>query len=348
MRKIYIWGTGNIANSISENIKNEDIQGYIETRKTKDFFKGKVIYQYDEKIEDYDAIIIASSQVDSIHASASEKGYDLDKLIFVKKCYLINASENIDWKREILGEINFQRYAAEYDLYKYSFFEKDKELYNQLNKRNTFKIDDKNDYPIIKDKYGYAGDVDSYFWQDLWAAKLIYVNKPSVHYDIGSRLDGFIAHVLSYGIPVRMIDIRPFPIEIEGLDTIVADATNLETFADDSIESLSALCSLEHFGLGRYGDPIDPEACFKCFESIQKKLKKGGHLYISVTIGYERVEFNAHRIFYPQTIIDSFKELELIEFSTIDTNIEKNVDVHKYDDEQKRGGRFGLFHFRKY
>lgn len=169
------------------------------------------------------------------------------------------------------------------------------------------------------------------------------------HYDIGSRLDGFIAHVLSYGIPVHMIDIRPFPTKIAGLDTVVADATNLDIFADNSIESLSALCSLEHFGLGRYGDTVDPEACFKCFDSIQKKLKTGGHLYISVPIGQERVEFNAHRVFYPSTILECFSELNLVEFSCADnTEIEKNVDIHKYDNECNiRKARFGLFHLKK-
>ena len=67
-----------------------------------------------------------------------------------------------------------------------------------------------------------------------------------------------------------------------------------------SIDSMSALCSIEHFGLGRYGDPIDPDSCFKCFDSIQKKLRKGGQLYISLPIGRERVEFNAH----PQSYVN--------------------------------------------
>ena len=60
---------------------------------------------------------------------------------------------------------------------------------------------------------------------------------------------------------------------------------------------MSALCSLEHLGLRRYGDKIDPEACFKCFDAIQKKARKGGKLYISVPIGKECVEFNAHLFF---------------------------------------------------
>lgn len=82
-------------------------------------------------------------------------------------------------------------------------------------------------------------------------------------------------------IDVTMIDVRKFPGEVEGLDTIVDDATTLHQIPDESIESMSALCSLEHFGLGRYGDAIDPEACFKCFANIQKKLKKGASIHLS-------------------------------------------------------------------
>lgn len=90
---------------------------------------------------------------------------------------------------------------------------------------------------------------------------MVFNNRPEIHYNIGSRLDGFIAHILAMGIPVKMIDIRPFPTEIEGLDTIVDDVTCLRQFEDNSIESLSALCSLEHFGLGRYGDGRNGESC---------------------------------------------------------------------------------------
>lgn len=349
MKKIFIWGTGKIANFVAENINDKYIVGYIETKKAKENFRGKKVYQYDEELKDFDAIIVANTYVDAIFDSAIEKEYVLNKLIFMKKCNSINPTDNLEWKRYILEEVNYQCYLAEYDLFDYSFYISDKQLYKQLNKRENFQINEANNYPIIKEKYGFAGMTGPYFWQDLWAAKLIYKHNPLEHYDIGSRLDGFIAHVLSYGIPIHMIDIRPFPTEIEGLDTIVADATNLEVFADNSIESLTALCSLEHFGLGRYGDLIDPEACFKCFSCIQKKLKVGGHLYISIPIGKERVEFNAHRIFYPSTIIECFKDLELIEFSCANNEeIEKEVEIHKYDDDcVSRGTRFGLFHFKK-
>lgn len=72
-------------------------------------------------------------------------------------------------------------------------------------------------------------------------------------------------------------------------------------------------------------------------------------MYISVPIGMERVEFNAHRIFYPATIIDSFPDTELIEFScATEEQIEYDVYIHKYDQDRHNGNyRFGLFHFCK-
>lgn len=220
---------------------------------------------------------------------------------------------------------------------------------NQGARGNWFVIKDENIWPIIRDKFMEAGSVHNYFLQDLWAARLVYQNLPQEHYDIGSRLDGFIAHVLSFGVPVKMIDIRPFPEEIDGLETMVGNATDLKEFEDESMESLSALCSLEHFGLGRYGDPVDPEACFKCFENIQRKLKKGGNFYLALPVGRERVEFNAHRIFYASTIIECFHNLQLMEFScAADKKIERDVEIHKYDQDTHDGEyRYGLFHFRK-
>ena len=94
---------------------------------------------------------------------------------------------------------------------------------------------------------------------------------------------------------------------------------------------------------------IDPEACFKCFAEIQKKIKVRGHLYIAVPVGKERIEFNAHRVFYVETIVREFDQVKLLEYScTADGKIEYNVDIHKYDWDKHNGNyRYGLFHFIK-
>ncbi len=228
-------------------------------------------------------------------------------------------------------------------------FKTDLKTYTDLNKHGSFTINKKYIWPCLDDKGLDAGDLGSYFWQDLWCAKLVFENSPVHHFDIGSRIDGFIAHLSVFRENIHLIDIRPLDTQIPGVDFIQADATTLGGVADESIESLSALCSLEHFGLGRYGDPIDPDACFKAFNSIIRVLKKGGHAYISVPIGKEHVEFNAHRIFSPRTVIDSFKHMELVEFSvTKGESIEKDVSIDKYNcEDDNMGTRFGLFHFVK-
>lgn len=227
-------------------------------------------------------------------------------------------------------------------------FNRDKKAYKKCNSTN-FIVNYRYVYPCLTDRYKDAGTGGGYFWMDLWCARLIAENNPHEHYDIGSRLDGFIAHLASFRGNIHLIDIRALDMDIPGVAFKQEDATNLQGIPDNSIESISALCSLEHFGLGRYGDPVDPDACFKAMQSISRVIMPGGHAYISVPIGWEHLEFNAHRIFYASTIIDSFKDLELIEFSATNGNgIEKNISIIKYDAEMdNRGSRFGLFHFKK-
>lgn len=349
MKKIFIWGTGKTAENLIKNGLPGEVKGYIETVRRKDWFCNKKVYELTELSEDYDAIVVANNHGNEIYQTAARLNFDMEKMIFMYPSYCVVSNKKTDWIREILGEINFEIYCANHGLLDQTFFAHDKELYNELNRRDTFKIDNNILRPMIKDRYESGGNISSYFWQDLWAAHLIFLNQPVEHYDIGSRLDGFIAHVLSFGITVNMIDIRSLPMEIPGLHTIVDNATDMNQFEDNSIESLSALCSLEHFGLGRYGDPIDPEACFRCFDAIQRKVKCGGKIYISVPIGKERLEFNAHRIFYAETIRDCFNKCRLLEFScTADGSIEKDIELDKYDtDIINRGDRFGLFYLEK-
>lgn len=349
MKKILIWGIGKYAKRLIENGCNGEIIGFIETNKSIDSYMGKPVYDSRRFPAQYDYIIVASSYATEIYHLIKKLDIDDSRVIFlygVKQRVCCTDDKVI---REILSERNFVNYCGEFSLIEGSFVEDDIRTYTEMNQRTNFAINEEHLWPLITDKYAPAGTVNNYFWQDLWAARLVTKSGIKQHFDIGSRLDGFIAHLLASGIEVTMIDVRKFPEKVEGLYTIVDDATSLRQVQDNSIESLSALCSLEHFGLGRYGDPIDPEACFKCFENIQKKLKPGGKLYISLPIGKERLEFNAHRVFYPSTVIDCFDSLILEEFScTSDGKIEYDVDIHKYDNDIHKGNyRCGMFYFTK-
>lgn len=349
MKKFLIWGIGKLANQFIENGYNGELIGFIQSNKSTSSYRQKPVYGCNEIPEDYDYIIVANSYTKEIYNLCLTLNIDISKVIFMcSSKERVGCIEDVALK-DLLLEKNYTNYCVEFGLFKDSFFNKDAQEYQKLNRRSNFIIQEQYIWPVIGDKYAYAGTIGNYFWQDLWAAKLVIGSKIKQHLDIGSRLDGFISHLLAANIDVTMIDVREFPSDIEHLHTIVDDATYLHQIPDESIESMSALCSLEHFGLGRYGDPIDPEACFKCFDNIQKKLKKDGRLYISLPIGKERVEFNAHRVFYASTIVECFSLLNLEEFSCVaEDKIEYNVDLHKYDNDSHDGEhRYGMFVFVK-
>lgn len=68
-------------------------------------------------------------------------------------------------------------------------------------------------------------------------------------------------------------------------------------------DSLSCLHVLEHFGLGRYGDPMDPNGYKTGFANLASLLRPGARFYLPTPIGQERVEFNANWAFDPATIL---------------------------------------------
>lgn len=62
---------------------------------------------------------------------------------------------------------------------------------------------------------------------------------------------------------------------------------------------------MEHLGLGRYGDEIDPEGNLKGFANLVNLVSKNGLLYLSFPVSRNpRVEFNAHRVLSPKEIFD--------------------------------------------
>lgn len=224
-----------------------------------------------------------------------------------------------------------------------------------------FPFEHDNQWICLSDCLQEAGGVgQDYFFQDMWCAREIYRSNVKHVYDIGSRIDGFIAHLLAMEVNVTLLDIRPFPHNIEGISFIQADAMNLNSIPDDSMETVSALCSFEHFGLGRYSDPIDYNGWKKALHAVKRKMKVGGTFYLSVPVGpKDKVVFNAHRVFNPVTIVkEMLPEVSLNEFSYIadwkintclsgDIKIDDVESVAKTLPEIKNNGVTGLFSFSK-
>lgn len=162
--------------------------------------------------------------------------------------------------------------------------------------------------PCLHDRYEEGGATKSeYFWQDLLVARAIHDAKPVKHVDIGSRVDGFVAHVASFR-DCEVFDVRPISTAVPGVVFRQADLMNpvsLRTTRGRGgyCDSLSCLHAIEHFGLGRYGDPVNPQGYQLGIASMAQLLQPGGTFYLSTPIGQERVEFNANWVFDPRSIV---------------------------------------------
>lgn len=72
-----------------------------------------------------------------------------------------------------------------------------------------------------------------------------------------------------------------------------------EQLCDDQakFDAAFSISSFEHDGLGRYGDPLSPDADLQAMSRWRRLIKKGGYLFLSVPIGLDKVVYNSNRIY---------------------------------------------------
>ena len=210
--------------------------------------------------------------------------------------------------------------------------------------------------PCLHDRWKEGGTTNSeYFWQDLIVAQWIFAANPQRHVDIGSRVDGFVAHVASFR-EIEVFDARPITTQVPGVIFKKANLMLPLSLPSDGgggyCDSLSCLHVIEHFGLGRYGDPVDTHGHKYGIANMARLLKPCGRLYISTPIGQERVEFNANRVFNPRTIIISAESagLKLYTLTVISAcgsvlEVEPNEDV--LNELAQKDYNLGIFVFIK-
>lgn len=170
-------------------------------------------------------------------------------------------------------------------------------------------------YPCLTDWVSSTPFDPHYFYQGAWLARKIAQAKPAQHVDIGSSV--LTVSVLSATVDTIFVDYRPLEVNISNLTCIAGSITDLP-FSNQSVHSLSSMHVLEHIGLGRYGDPIDPTGSDKAAAELSRVLAPGGRLYLAVPVGRSRTCFNAHRIFAPEEFAALFSGLSLVSFSWID------------------------------
>jgi hypothetical protein len=203
-------------------------------------------------------------------------------------------------------------------------------------------------FPILGEhKLKSSTVIKHYFNQDLLVASYIFKNNPKRHVDVGSRVDGFVGHVASFR-KIEVFDIRPNTFQSENIIFKKKDITKIDESLINYCDSLSCLHTLEHFGLGRYGEELDPYGHIKGFENLIKILKPGGMLYISFPISQKNTTyFNSERSFNPKEILNWSSGLKLVKFDVIDDSekIFLNVNLYKFNKKFIYG--CGIYTFRK-
>ena len=197
--------------------------------------------------------------------------------------------------------------------------------------------------PCLRDRSSHTPFDAHYYYQGAWLARKIAKARIAPHVDVGSSV--LTISVLSAWVDTVFVDYRPLESSLPGLSSLAADILQLP-FRDRSIDSLSCLHVIEHIGLGRYGDALAPEGSVLAAVELQRVLRPGGKLFLSLPIGRERVCFNAHRVHAPASVLRMFEQMELAEFSYVDDAGRYLEHQHPSCADELRYG-CGLFHFEK-
>ena len=223
-------------------------------------------------------------------------------------------------------------------------FHRFKKLYNTSSKRLPLKWADR--LPCLDDNTESTSFDRHYVYHPAWAARVIAETKPIRHIDISSTLH--FCSMISAFIPVEFYDYRPADLRLPNLISNHADLAALP-FECNSVASISCMHVVEHIGLGRYGDHIDPDGDLKAMNELYRVLSPGGNLLFVVPIGHQRIMYNGHRIYSYEQIIRSFPGLQLLEFTLIPDSWEDGGMVVSPDDEllNRQVYGCGCFWFRK-
>jgi SAM-dependent methyltransferase len=189
--------------------------------------------------------------------------------------------------------------------------------YRKKDHKKRFAIPFGSVMPCLFENIPYTRFDTHYVYHTAWAARKVKEIGARSHVDISSSL--YFSSIVSAFTPVTFYDFRPAKLNLSNLTSLSANLLKLH-FESESVDSLSCMHTVEHVGLGRYGDVIDPEGDVHAAKELARVLAVGGSLIFVVPVGKPRIQFNAHRIYSYDMVLDMFPGLSLTEFSLIPDN----------------------------
>lgn len=206
------------------------------------------------------------------------------------------------------------------------------------NSKRRFRMRWNERYPCLDDRTQVVPFSHHYFYHLAWAAQVLSRTQPARHVDISSHV--YFAGIMSAFMPFEYCEFRDTKIELENLDCRVTDLERLP-FEESSVPSLSCMHVVEHVGLGRYGDRLDPEGDIAAMRELERVVAVGGDLLFVVPVGVPRIEYNAHRVYSYEQVIDGFPGMRLQRFALIPDRLSDGGLVFDASPELVAEQRFG-------
>lgn len=149
-----------------------------------------------------------------------------------------------------------------------------------------------------------------------WAARKVADRRPQTHVDFGSYIY-FAGLVSAFVDHFVYADIRQMPEVFRSLRYAHESLTSIG-WESESLLSVSCLHTLEHVGLGRYGDTLDAQGDLKAARELSRILAPGGQLLIVLPMNEKpRVQFNGERMYSALQVHEMFKPLKMIDHACI-------------------------------
>lgn len=172
----------------------------------------------------------------------------------------------------------------------------------------------------------YYGKTDTYLYQafDKYKDEV----KGKTVGIIGSVTPLYESIVLAWGGKPVTIDYNKIESRVASIRTMTVDEYEKHPLLFDVILSIS---SIEHDGLGRYGDPLSPNGDLEAMKKHKAMLKKGGLLFFAVPVGKDAIYWNAHRIYGRERLpklLQGWKTIDSFGYHPNDTQLERK-EIHQ-------------------
>lgn len=165
---------------------------------------------------------------------------------------------------------------------------------------------------VIRKSVNYYGETDAWLYQMLERYP-IYGKEVAI---IGSVLPWYESIILAYGGRPTTIEYNKITTDDSRIAVLTVDEYNQNPKKFDILLSIS---SIEHDGLGRYGDPLNPNGDLEFMAMAKQKfLKEDGRMILAVPMGKDCLAWNAHRIYGPRRfplLIQEWNVIDSIGFS---------------------------------